>query len=77
MQGFGRVMIVDHGSEFMTVYGHLSECSVTPGQRVARGAVIGTAGDTGTLGAPSLYFEVRPQGGRAENPRRYLGSADL
>lgn len=74
MQGFGRVMIVGHGSEFMTVYGHLADFSAAKGQRVARGAVIATSGDTGTLGAPSVYFEVRPKGGRAENPRRYLGA---
>ena len=72
LQGFGRVMIIDHGGEFYTVYGHLEDFSVTVDRAVRRGTVIATLGDTGNLGSPSLYFEVR-QGARALNPRNYLG----
>jgi murein DD-endopeptidase MepM/ murein hydrolase activator NlpD len=72
LQGFGRVMIVDHGSGFCTVYGHLRDATADVGTPVTRGATIGTVGDTGSLGAPSLYFEVRNHGQPAD-PGRYLG----
>jgi septal ring factor EnvC (AmiA/AmiB activator) len=75
LQGYGRVMIIDHGGEFYTVYGHIEDFTVTVDQVVRRGTVIATLGDTGNLGSPSLYFEVR-QGARALNPRNYLGSAE-
>ena len=72
LTGYGRVMIVDHGSSFHSLYGHLQDTAAGVGSRVNRGAVIGTVGDTGSLGAPSLYFEVRHYGQPAD-PRRYLG----
>jgi septal ring factor EnvC (AmiA/AmiB activator) len=72
LTGYGRVMIVDHGSSFHTLYGHLQDTAAGVGSRVIRGAVVGTVGDTGSLGAPSLYFEVRHYGQPAD-PRRYLG----
>ena len=72
LTGYGRVMIVDHGSSFHTLYGHLQDAAVGVGSRVTRGAVVGSVGDTGSLGAPSLYFEVRHYGQPAD-PRRYLG----
>jgi murein DD-endopeptidase MepM/ murein hydrolase activator NlpD len=72
LTGYGRVMIVDHGSGFHTLYGHLQDAAVGVGSRVTRGAQLGTVGDTGSLGAASLYFEVRHHGQPAD-PRRYLG----
>jgi septal ring factor EnvC (AmiA/AmiB activator) len=71
MQGYGRVLILDHGNGIHTVYGHLQDVMVSVAQRVGQGAVVGTAGDTGTLGVPSLYFEIRSRG-RAVDPERYL-----
>lgn len=72
LQGFGRVMIVNHGSHFYTLYGHLQDAAAVEGQTVKRGAVIGTVGDTGSLGEPSLYFEIR-QKSQARDPLKYLG----
>jgi len=71
MQGYGRVLIMDHGNGIHTVYGHLQDVMVSVAQRVNQGAVVGTAGDTGSLGVPSLYFEIRSRG-RAVDPERYL-----
>jgi len=71
MQGYGRVLILDHGNGIHTVYGHLQDVMVSMAQGVSQGAVVGTAGDTGTLGVPSLYFEIRTRG-RAVDPERYL-----
>jgi len=70
--GYGRVMIVDHGSGMFTLYGHLQDIRASRDTEVKKGMVIGTVGSTGSLGAPSLYFEVRIRG-RAMNPARYLG----
>ncbi len=72
LQGYGRVMIVDHGSNFYTLYGHLEEARMTKDMPVERGAVLGTVGDTGTLGTPTLYFEVR-RNGRPADPLPFLG----
>jgi len=69
--GYGRVMIVDHGSGMFTLYGHLQDILVARDSEVKRGMAIGTVGSTGSLGGPSLYFEVRIRG-RAVDPARYL-----
>ncbi|MEK7765098.1 MAG: peptidoglycan DD-metalloendopeptidase family protein, partial [bacterium] len=67
----GRVMIVDHGNGFYTVYGHLEDSLVEKGADVQRGTRVGTVGDDGTAGRPSLYFEVRSRG-KAVDPMKYL-----
>ncbi len=74
IKGYGRVMIVDHGNDFWTVYGHLQDFRVREKQTVKRGMVIGTVGDTGSLRGVSLYFEVRVKG-VAKNPKIYLRAA--
>lgn len=74
--GYSYLMIV-HGSNISTVYGHLSGFAVSEGQMITRGSVIGyTGGAPGTNGAglstgPHLHFEVR-QDNVAINPRNYL-----
>ena len=71
MQGYGRVLILDHGNGIHTVYGHLQDVMVSVAQGVKQGVVVGTAGDTGSMGVPSLYFEIRSRG-RAVDPERHL-----
>jgi murein hydrolase activator len=70
-KGYGRLVIVDHGEGLYTLYGHLSQLEVSGGDRVARGKVIGLAGDTGSLKGSKLYFEVR-RNGEAEDPLLWL-----
>ncbi len=69
-RGYGLLVVVDHGGKHHSLYGHLGEAPVVPGQPVGAGAVLGTAGDGGGEG-PGLYFEMRYQG-RAEDPADWL-----
>ena len=48
-----------HGEDFHTILGHLDEIDVEVGDSVKESEVIGTVGETGSLGGPSLYFEIR------------------
>jgi septal ring factor EnvC (AmiA/AmiB activator) len=70
-QGYGRLVILDHGGGYYTVSGHLAELAVGVGDAVASGAPIGTVGDSGSLSGPRLYFEIR-RGGEALDPREWL-----
>ena len=70
LQGFGQVVIIDHGRNMSTVYAHLADIMVTENDEITVGAVIGTVGNTGT-GGYSLHFEVRI-GDSARNPLDYL-----
>ncbi len=57
--GFGTYVLVYHGGNLFTLYGHLSQLGVAAGQRVATGQVIGLSGSTGNSTGPHLHFEVR------------------
>jgi murein DD-endopeptidase MepM/ murein hydrolase activator NlpD len=59
---YGNAVIIDHGYGLMTIYGHLSSISVTEGQTVARGAIIGKTGETGLAGGDHLHFCTLLQG---------------
>ncbi len=60
---YGNLVIIELDSDGATplfaLYGHLSEVSVVPGQRVARGDVLGLSGESGVADGPHLHFEVR------------------
>jgi septal ring factor EnvC (AmiA/AmiB activator) len=70
-RGYGRIVIVDHGDGFHTISGHLDEIYVKVGVAVEEGEALGTVGETGSLGGPSLYFELR-QGGQPIDPEPWL-----
>ncbi len=57
--GYGKVVLIDHGYDVTTRYGHLSEFNVAVGQKVRRGDIIGKVGNTGRSTAPHLHYEVR------------------
>lgn len=69
--GYGNVVILDHGDEYFTVSAHLSEVSVSVGDGMSAGEVVGLAGETGSLRGPVLYFEVR-RGAEALDPAGWL-----
>ncbi|MEZ4704753.1 MAG: peptidoglycan DD-metalloendopeptidase family protein [Bdellovibrionota bacterium] len=60
--GYGRIVIVDHGSGFFSLYAHLDKIFVKPGDQVVIGTSIATVGDTGSLKGAYLYFELRQKG---------------
>jgi murein DD-endopeptidase MepM/ murein hydrolase activator NlpD len=57
--GYGEMVIITHDNGTQTVYAHLSEVDVTPGQGVVQGEKIGESGNTGRSTGPHLHFEVR------------------
>ena len=57
--GYGKVIVVDHGYQLSTLYGHLSEIMVNKWQKVKRGQVMGAVGNTGNSSGPHLHYEVR------------------
>ncbi|WP_414576350.1 peptidoglycan DD-metalloendopeptidase family protein [Anabaena sp. CCY 9402-a] len=57
--GYGLTVVLNHSSAQQTLYGHMSEILVQPGQWVEAGTVIGRVGSTGNSTGPHLHFEVR------------------
>ncbi|MBE9260334.1 M23 family metallopeptidase [Dolichospermum sp. LEGE 00246] len=57
--GYGLAVIINHGSAQQSLYGHMSEIFVQPGQWVEPGTVIGLVGSTGNSTGPHLHFEIR------------------
>jgi murein DD-endopeptidase MepM/ murein hydrolase activator NlpD len=70
--GYGKHIIIDHGNNVTTLYGHLSKILVIEGQEIKAGEVIGQEGQTGWATGPHLHFEVRVFG-IPVNPITFLG----
>ena len=70
-RGYGKIAILDHGDDYFTVSGHLESLAVALGDAVRVGDRIGSAGETGSLTGPTLYFEIR-HGGDALDPGEWL-----
>jgi septal ring factor EnvC (AmiA/AmiB activator) len=68
--GYGVLVIVDHGDQIYTLYGHLGSAAVHKGDRVDAATTVGLAGRNPS-GNPSLYFEVRVDG-KAVDPLQWL-----
>jgi murein DD-endopeptidase MepM/ murein hydrolase activator NlpD len=68
---YGRLVCVDHGHGYTTMYGHLKDIHVKPGDRVQAGKILGTVGTSGYTTGPHLHYEVRMYG-RPVNPFSYL-----
>jgi hypothetical protein len=73
---YGNLVKVQHNDGTVGYYAHQSSYAVQPGQRIARGSLIGRVGSTGNSTGPHLHFEVR-RDGRPVDPRPWLGDQDL
>jgi murein DD-endopeptidase MepM/ murein hydrolase activator NlpD len=69
--GYGQLVVVDHGGGLTTRYGHLSHIDVELDQTVARAQLLGKVGSTGRSTGPHLHYEVRIND-QAVNPLQYL-----
>ncbi|KFC76798.1 peptidase M23B [Buttiauxella agrestis ATCC 33320] len=72
LQGYGLVVVVEHGKGDMSLYGYNQSALVNVGTQVRAGQAIALVGNSGGQGRPSLYFEIRRQG-QAVNPQPWLG----
>lgn len=69
--GLGNEVVLDHGLDIITLYGHLNDIKVKVGDRVLRGQVIGSVGNSGRTTGPHLHYEVIVNGINV-NPRKYI-----
>jgi murein DD-endopeptidase MepM/ murein hydrolase activator NlpD len=64
--GYGNRVLLDHGNGYKTLYAHMSKLSVSVGQTVRRGDVLGNMGSTGRSTGTHLHFEIRTAKGNAD-----------
>ncbi len=71
MRGWGNMVIIDHGGEYLSTYGFASAVLKRPGDMVRAGEVIASAGNTGGVDESGLYFELRHRG-KAFDPASWI-----
>lgn len=71
ISGYGNAVVIDHGNNTTTLYGHNQKLNVKVGQQVKQGDVIAYAGSTGNSTGPHVHFEIRVNG-EAVDPALYL-----
>lgn len=69
--GYGRTVMIDHGNNITTLFGHMSGFAVTAGQHVGKGDVIGYIGMSGRSTGPHVHYEVHIND-TPVNPYKYL-----
>lgn len=77
LRGFGLLIIIDHGDDYMTLYGHNQALFKEVGDWVGPGEVIASVGDTGGMARTGVYFELRHKG-EPQNPQNWCaGKPDV
>ncbi|HEY0431720.1 MAG TPA: M23 family metallopeptidase [Pyrinomonadaceae bacterium] len=69
--GYGQLVVIDHGGGLTSRYGHLSHIDIEAGKTVERGQFIGRVGSTGRSTGPHLHYEIRIND-QPVNPLQYL-----
>ena len=69
--GYGKVITLNHGSVYATMYAQLSEFKVKKGEKVKKGQLIGLTGNSGKSTGPHLHYEVLENGTR-QNPMDFI-----
>ena len=64
--GYGNHVIINHGYGYETLYGHMVKVKSRPGQKVARGEIIGWVGSTGKSTGPHCHYEVHKNGNKID-----------
>ncbi|MDO4880895.1 MAG: M23 family metallopeptidase [Capnocytophaga sp.] len=72
--GYGEHIRIDHGFGYESLYAHLSQYNVRPGQKVRRGDIIGYIGNTGRSSGPHLHYEIKKDGEHLNPINFYYGS---
>jgi septal ring factor EnvC (AmiA/AmiB activator) len=75
LAGLGLLAIVDHGSGYLSLYGHNERLFKAAGDRVSAGDAIAAAGDSGGQANPELYFEIR-KAGKPIDPRPWFSTPE-
>lgn len=70
LRGLGLLIIVDHGGNYLSLYGHNAGLIKGEGDWVQKGELLASVGDSGGLKSPALYFEIR-QGAKPLNPQHW------
>jgi murein DD-endopeptidase MepM/ murein hydrolase activator NlpD len=68
---FGITLIIDHGNDTRSLYGHLSKITVAMDQQVRRGDTVALTGNTGRSSGPHLHYEIQVKG-QPVNPHSYI-----
>lgn len=74
--GYGNYILIDHGNQYTTGYGHLLKFRVKAGDHISRGQAIGLIGDTGRSTGPHLHYEISVNG-KTIDPYKLLKVADI
>jgi murein DD-endopeptidase MepM/ murein hydrolase activator NlpD len=68
---YGVTLVIDHGNNTRSLYGHLSRLAVAAGQPVKRGDLVALTGNTGRSSGPHLHYEIQVKG-QPVNPHSYI-----
>ncbi len=71
MYGYGKVVVINHGFGYQSLYAHMSKKAIKPGNQIKRGQLIGYVGNTGISTGTHLHYEVI-KNGLSLNPKNYF-----
>lgn len=74
LRGYGNLILIKHDGGYVTAYAHADRIVVNRGDYVAKGQIIGYAGQTGDVHSPQLHFEIR-RGVQPVNPLSMLSTS--